>query len=352
MKRIPAWLIVILIFSVLIAVKFLFLNKKEQGAGPGKGKTMGPVSVNYIVASTATISQDVYTAGRVGAMNELTIKPEIQGRVISVNFREGSLVNKGELLVQLNDAELKAQLQKNKALLRLAEEKAERLKKLLEIKGVSQEEFDSQQNEIETLKADQSFLTAQLAKTSIVAPFSGQIGLKNISEGDILSVGQSITSLVQLDPVYVEFSVPEKYAHLLKKDLLVDFTLDRKVSSVLTASVYAIEPRIDEVTKTLKARALYKGKEQIYPGSFVKVFLKMGGSEESILLPTQCVIPIFKGQKVYLCKGGKMQEAKVITGIRTEDKIQILDGISTGDTVLTTGLMTVKKDSPLKLMKQ
>lgn len=352
MKRIPAWIVVVLIFVVLIAIKLLFFSKNEKGGGPGKGKPSGPVSVNYIVASTSTISQDVYTAGKVGAMNELTIKPEIQGRVISVNFKEGSMVNKGELLVQLNDAELKAQVQKNKALLRLAEEKSERLKKLLEIKGVSQEEYDSQQNEVETLKADQAFLSAQLAKTSILAPFSGQIGLKNISEGDILSLGQNIASLVQLDPVYIEFSIPEKYAHLLKKDLPVEFSLDKKSAETMSASVYAIEPKIDEVTKTLKARALYHGKEQIYPGAFVKVFLKMGNKEESILLPTQCVIPIFKGQKVYLCKGGKMQEAKVITGIRLEDKIQILEGINAGDTVLTTGLMTVKKDSPLKLLEQ
>lgn len=354
MKKIPAWLIVTLIIAILIAAKFLFFPKKNPaGAGAAaKGKPQGPVAVNYYVAKSEQVNNNVYTTGKVGALNEIDIKPEVSGKVVSIHFKEGEAVAKGVALVKINDADLQAQLQKNKIQLKLAEEKLERLKKLLAIKGVSQEEYDVQENEIASIKADQAFILAQLAKTNITAPFNGVVGLKNISEGEYVSPAQTIVSLVQLKPVFIEFSIPEKYSSLVKKGNSVEFAPDHSQSSkTFSAQIYAIEPRIDETTKTIRGRAMYSGNENFLPGSFVKVYVDLGNSQNSILIPTQSVIPILKGEKVFVSRNGVAQEVKVVTGIRTEDKIQILEGLSEGDTVLTTGLMTVKKESKLKLIK-
>ena len=267
-------------------------------------------------------------------------------------FKEGETVEKGTQLVKINDADLQAQFQKNKIQIKLSEEKLERLKKLLSIKGISQEEFDIQENELSSFKADLSFLSAQLAKTNITAPFGGVIGLRNISEGAYVSPTQVIVSLVQLKPLFIEFSIPEKYSSVVKKGLNVQFSMDKTESTkTFTAQIYALEPKIDEMTKTLRGRAIYNGSEIFYPGSFVKVYVDLGETSNSIMIPTQSIIPVLKGQKVFISKNGTAQEVKVITGIRTSDKIQILDGLNVGDTVLTTGLMSIKKEVKLNLIK-
>lgn len=350
MKKIPGWLLVVLIFGVLIASKFLFFKKKEDKAKANK--TTAPIAVNYFVAKHFQFINNVYTTGKIGALNEIEIKPEVTGKVVAIYFKEGEAVTKGAPLIKINDADLQAQLLKNKTQLQLSQEKSDRLKKLLDIKGVSQEEADIQENEIASLKADQAFINAQLAKTTITAPFNGIVGLKSISEGAYVSMGQVIASLVQVKPLYIEFSIPGKYSSVIKKGMNIQFSYDNSDNDKqFPAQIYALEPKIDDATKTLKGRAIYNGDEPFYPGSFVKVFVDMGKTINSIMIPTQSIIPILKGQKVFVCKNGIAVEAKVITGVRTADKIQILEGLNEGDTVLTTGLLSVKKESKLKLLK-
>lgn len=353
MKKIPNWIIILFVIGILIAIKFIFLGKKEQTTGPGagKGKPSGPISVNYFVAQNTEFNKSIYTTGKVGALNEVEIKPEISGKVTAIYFKEGESVNKGEAIIKINDADLQAQIQKNKIQTKLAEEKLARLKKLLSINGVSQEEYDIQNNELESLKADLAFINAQLAKTVINAPFSGVIGLKNISEGAYVNPSQSIAYLVQLKPLYIEFSIPEKYSGSLQKGQNIQFSYDSENEKSFPAQIYAIEPKIDETTKTLKARAVYTGNATFYPGTFVKVFVELGKPVATIMIPTQCIIPVLKGQKVFVCKNGVAEEKKVITGARTDQMIQIIEGLQIGDTVLTTGLMSVKKESKLKLIK-
>ena len=353
MKKIPNWIWVALFFAVLITVKFLFLGKNEDGLqAQGKGKASPPVSVNYYVAGSDTLQTNVFTTGKIGTLNEVELKPEANGRLIALYFTDGQQVNKGKLIARLNDAELQAQLAKNKIQVKLAEEKLERLRKLLAINGVSKEEFDVQDNEVASLKADAQWINAQLMRTVITAPFSGIIGLRNVSEGAIVTQGESIATLVQTRPLFVEFALPERYSTQLKKGMQVRFGDKDAGTNTYSATVYAIEPRIDETTRTLRARAMYSGNADLYPGSFVKVFADLGSAGKSILIPTQCIIPILKGQKVYVYRKGQLNEIKVITGIRTDEKIQVLEGLQEGDTVLTTGLMSVKKDSKLKLIKQ
>jgi membrane fusion protein (multidrug efflux system) len=351
MKKIPNWIIIVLVLGVLIAVKLLFFNKKEEQAGPaGKGKNAAPVAANYYVTKKAPLVDQVYTTGKIGAFNEIDIIPEVAGKVTAIYFKEGESVSAGADIIHINDADLQAQLQKNKIQIKLSEEKLDRLKKLIEINGVSQEELDVQENELNSFKADQALILAQLAKTSIKAPFSGVIGLKNISLGSYVNPSQIVATLVQLRPLYLEFSLPEKYSFLLKKGDKVSFSYQE--GKALDAFVYAFEPRVDESTRTIRVRARYDGTENFYPGSFVKVFVDLGEESNSILIPTQSVIPILKGQKVFVVKNGVAQEAKIITGIRTGDKIQVTEGLQEGDTVLTTGILAVKKDAKIKLLKE
>jgi membrane fusion protein (multidrug efflux system) len=353
MKKIPRWIIIVLVIALLIGSKFIFFSKKEEKpAGPAKDRNSLPVAVNYYVTRPVPLNNDVYTIGKIGAFNQIDIFPEVNGRITAIYFKEGETVKKGALLVKLNDADLQAQLLKVKNQLKLSEQKLGRLKQLITINGVSQEELEMQENEYLTFKADEAFISAQLAKTSITAPFDGVVGLKNISEGSFVNSSAPMVSLVQLRPLFVEFSIPEKYGAVFKKGLGVNFTGDDTESAeTFSAGIYAVEPKVDEATKTIRARAVYNGNKEFYPGSFVKVFVNMGQTKDALMIPTPCVVATLKGQKVFVNRNGVAAEVPVKIGVRTDKMIQVLEGLSAGDTVITTGLLSVKKDSKLKLLK-
>lgn len=352
MKKIPTWIIIAVLLALTIGSKFIFFPKKEDKSQLNKSKSKGPVSVNYYVLKPTALSNNVFASGKIGAFNQIDIIPEISGKIMSIYFKEGETVNKGSVLVKLNDADWQAQLLKSKTQVTLSEQKLERLKKLFEIKGISQEELEIQQNELNSLKAEQAYILAQLSKTSITAPFTGVIGLKNLSEGAYVTPNTPIASLVQLSPLFVEFSIPEKYINQFQKDITIQFTSEHdNGKEIHSAKIYAVEPRIDELTKTLKARASYNGSSLLYPGSFVKVFANLGETQHALMVPTQCVIPTLKGQKVFISKHGIASEIFVKIGVRTDEQIQITEGLNEGDTLITTGLFSIKKDSPLKLLK-
>ena len=174
--------------------------------------------------------------------------------------------------------------------------------------------------------------------------------MKNISEGAYITPAQVIASLVQTKPLFVEFSLPEKYSNAIHKGDKITFSYqDEKTHE---AELYAIEPKIEDATRTFKARAIYKGAEIFYPGSFVKVYISVGSNEKGLLIPTQSIIPILKGQKVFVVENGLAKEIKVLTGVRSDDMIQVTEGLKPGDTLLTSGLMQLKKEAKVKLLKQ
>src|SRR6185369_10204785 len=165
-----------------------------------------------IVAKAEKVGNQVYASGTVLANEEVELKPEVAGKILTVNFKEGSRVEKGALLIKINDADLQAQFKKLQVQLKLSSEQEQRAKKLLDINGVSQEEYDISLNQLNALKADEEYTRAQIAKTELRAPFTGVIGLKNVSEGSYVSPSQTIAWMQQVDPVKIDFSIPEKYA--------------------------------------------------------------------------------------------------------------------------------------------
>lgn len=351
MKKIPTWIIILITIALLIISKFIFFPAEKTDDSKAKQKGKGPAVVNYEIVSKKDLDMDIYTTGTIGAFNQVELYSEIAGKITAINFKEGDFVEKGTLLFQINDADVQAQLSKSKSLIESAQLRLQRLKKLLEVNGVSKEEVENLEYEINTLKADQNFLLAQLDKTKILAPFSGIVGLKKISIGAYVNPSVSLASLVQLKPVYVEFAFPEKYSNLFKKGNEITFTSEQQ-NIVSAAKIYAIEPIVDELTKTIKARASYDGDKIYYPGSFAKVFLKLNSDEKAILIPTQALIPTMKGQKVFVVKNNMAKESMVKIGVRQEEKIQIIEGLNEGDTLITSGLMSVKNESEIKLIRK
>ena len=231
---------------------------------------------------------------------------EMPGKIIDIKFSEGSKVAEGDLLLKINDAELQAQLKKLQIQERLANANEAREKKLLEVNGISQMEYDGVLAQLNSTRADIEMIQAQIAKTEIRAPFSGTIGLKYVSEGSYVSQTNQIASLVQTDPLKIDFFVPEKYSSLVNVNDTLGFSIEGNEEHH-TAKIMAIEPKVDMNTRTLQIRAITPNKAgKIFPGSFARIDLSLHGSGNSILIPTEAVIPILKGQKVLSSKIDKL----------------------------------------------
>lgn len=313
----------------------------DKLAGPPK-----PPVVNVYVVSTAPLTQSLDAAGTLLAEEEVQLAPEVSGRIVKLTFKEGQQVSKGQLLVKLVDADLRAQLQKLESQLQLAEITENRQKQLLEVQGVSRQDYDLTMNNLNGIKADIGVIKSQIAKTEIRAPFSGKIGLKNISEGAYITAGTVITTLQNAGSLKLDFSVPERYETLIKIGAPIEFTLDGREGTFM-AKVYAVEPRISLESRSLQVRARYQNSAHLLPGAFANVVVGLTENNKAILIPTQAIIPEARNKKVVRVKNGTAEFVLVETGTRTANRVQILKGIEPGDSLVLTGLMQLKPDAPI-----
>ena len=352
MKK-KTFIIILIIIVALVLIKIIFLTKDEDKAkgGPQKGPE-GSFPVRVHVAKEEILKNNITSTGTIMANEEIELRAEVPGPVRKIYFKEGTPVKKGTLLVKINDAEMQAQLKKMQLQQQLAEQKVERYKKMSEIQGISREEYDIIINQANTLNADIEFTRAQIAKTEIRAPFDGVIGLKNVSEGSYVNAMQVIAVLQQTDPVKIEFFIPERYSAFASTSNSINFFIEG-LRDTFTGKVYAIEPKIDPVTRTIRLRAVSENKDgRINPGSFAKVSLTLNEIKDALLIPTEAIIPELKGQKVFLYRSGKAQPQKVETGLRTESRIQIFKGIEPGDTIITMGIMQLKPGVAVKIAEK
>jgi len=252
-------------------------------------------------------------------------------------------------LVKINDRDIQAQLREALTRQNLSASNENRAKQLLEKGAISQEEYDTSQAELQALRSQVQLIRAQLAKTTIIAPFSGKVGLRNISVGEYLTPNTVIANLLSTNPVKISFSIPEKYVSQLNTNSNISFNIDGR-NKTYTGKVFAIEPGINEQTRTLQIKALApNANNELLPGSFAKVKLALTSIKDAILIPTEAVIPVLKGKVVYVSKNGKAQQVPIETGTRTADKILVLSGLNVGDTVLTTGAMALKPEADVKV---
>lgn len=349
MKISRTFILVLSIIIVLVLIKIFFFQGTKKNTAT-KGNPDAPVSVTGFVVNPQRFESIIKTNGTIYANEEAELRAELAGKIIMINFKEGGTVNEGDLLVKINDADLQANLRKQNAQLKLANDKLERQSKLVEIGGISREEYEMNQTELSNIQSDIDFTKAQIAKSQIHAPFSGSIGLKNISEGNYVTPNTVIATIQQLNPVKIDFTVPEKYLSYLGKGNKIKFsTSESESGKEYEAEIAAIEPMIDPATRSVKIRAYASNNDKVlYPGAFVHVKLTVSLSEKAILIPTESIVPVLKGKKVFVSRAGVVEEIRIETGERTEDKVEVLNGLSAGDTLLTTGVLQVRKGSKIK----
>lgn len=344
---IPGALSVIFLFSACGSTE----RKKEaeqRGAG-GPGGQRPPVRADAIVVSNSTVMDEIEVPGTIVANEATEIHPEIAGRITGIYFREGSSVGKGATLFKLNDADLQAQLKKLQVQERIARQNENRSEALLKIGGISRQDYEATQLQVSNTSADIAIIREQISRTVVRAPFSGKVGLRLVSLGAYVSPTTILTTLSQTGQMKIDFTVPEKYIPQLSKGQYVNFTIEGNNRNY-TARVMATESNIMENTRTLQVRAIVQGDNtDLTPGAFARVKLTFEPDTDAIVVPSQAVVPKARGKSVFVYEDGIAKAVDVTTGIRDSATVQITKGLQVGDTVLTTGLLSIRSEGKVVL---
>ena len=347
MKSTPPPALFILFLSSLIISS---CGSKSQDVAPRSSASTNVLTVSGVVIQPQALDNIVRSSGTVLASESVDLVAEAAGRIEKIAFKEGANVTKNALLVKINDDDLQAQLKKTQLQIQLASEQEKRQKQLFDINGISKEQYDISVNQVNTLKADRENLIASIRKREIRAPFEGRIGLRYVSEGSYVSSTTRIASIQKISSLKVDFSIPEKYSDDVTVGDLVEFSSD-EAKLEFTGKLYAIEPKIDAATRTVQLRALCDNKnEKIFPGAYVQIELRLKQISNALMVPSQAIIPVLKGQSILVKRNGVVVSLSVQSGIRTASFVQITNGISAGDTVLTTGLMQARPGMPVNVI--
>ena len=326
-------------------------SNSSKGGDPkdqkGKSKSM---TVNGIVVKYETFDNNLSLSGSIEANEQVEIRSEVSGIVEGIYFQEGSNVTKGQVLFKVNDIELRAQLRQTSTKEGLAAENERRAKLLLQKEAISQEEYDLARADLKSAQAQSQLIKAQIAKTSVRAPFSGKIGLRSISPGTYITPAILVTKLVNTGKLKITFSIPEKYSSQVKTNTIITFKVAGSEGRY-SAKIYAIEPEIAVATRTLQVRAIAENKDgELLPGTFADVELPLAIIKDAIVVPTEAIIPVQNGKKIFISNNGLAKELMIETATRTETSVLVLSGLKEGDTVITNGVMSLKNDDPVKVI--
>lgn len=339
------------ITPLLLILLLASCGKKKEQTQMGGQTNAGPLKIEALIVTSSSLSNKIEVAGNILPFELTEIRSEISGRVTQLNFKEGTNIKSNSLLVKLFDGDLQAQLKKLKVQLQIAEKTEERQRELLKISGISQQDYDLSLLQVNNIKADIELTQVNISKTEILAPYSGRIGLRNISLGAYLTPSNLITTLSQVDKKKITFSVPEKYSSEIKQGTKINFGIEG-TDKKYTATILASESVIESNTRNLKILATINDPDQkLTPGTFAKVSLELGKNEHAVLVPTQAIIPSARSKQLILYRDGNPEFVNVTTGARGVETVEVTSGIKAGDTVVTTGLLFIRKDSKLKITK-
>lgn len=352
--RIIAFLAVALIVVFLLFPELLpfdLSQKESKKPAEQTSQVSKGVVIDALIVNTESFDNDIVLAGSLLANEAVELASEISGKIDRIYFDEGQYVKKGQLLLTTNVDNLKADYKQLKYTSELNANTEKRQKQLLESEAISKEEYDIAFTNLKTVEAEMESVKAQIEKSRISAPFSGYVGLRYISEGSYLTPSTEIASLYNVDPIKIEFSIPSRYSQFIKKGSTITFSseaedIDRK------AQIYAIEPQIDPVTRTLKVRAKCENPDNaLIPGQFVRVKLSLESKSDAILIPTTAIMPKANGHMVFIIEGGQAMAKDVELGIRTSKNVEIISGIAAGDTVAIAGVPQLKDRAAVSIKK-
>lgn len=323
-------------------------GKPGKAGGPPGGMAM-PVEATTVESGTATL--DINAVGSLRANESVIIRAEIPGRITDIHFSEGQTVQQGAPLVNLDASEFQAQLAESATSVKLNNLNFKRAQEMAEKKLLSRQSYDEAQAKLAQSRASQAFYEARLAKTKLHAPFAGVLGLRQVSPGEYVQAGQDIVNLEDISSLKLDFNVPESYLAKVQQDQDVEVRVDAYPEQVFRGKIYAINPRIDEKTRTLLLRAVIPNPDgRLRPGMFARVSLILERRANALLVPEQALVPKGTDQVIYRVNDGKALPVKVTIGQRRDGKVEIIAGLNAGDTIVVAGQAKLRDGMPVKIV--
>lgn len=331
-----------------IAMALVYQFSGPAPGAPGGAGARPPAAVLVGQAETGQVVVELTAVGSLRSNESVVIQPEITGRVSEISFNEGEAVTKGTTLIRLDDSVHRAELQQAEAQLALSKANFERVSDLFKRGNAAARARDEVLAQMRVAEANAALARALLAKTNIIAPFDGVLGLRQLSPGDYVKPGDKVVNIENIDPVKVDFRIPEVHAAVLKVGQVISVTLDPLPGKSFSGMVYAIDPLIDPNGRAVLLRARVENPQgQLRPGMFARVKLQLERREDAILLPETAVFPMGLKRFVYKAVDGMAVRAEVETGMRREGKVEIISGVSLGDMVVLEGHFKLQDGRPL-----
>lgn len=319
-------------------------------AAPAKGAAPEGVVVEATRVATLKLPQALTAVGSLRSDETVILRPEVAGRISEILFKEGERVSKGDILVRLDDSVQRADLDKARANLTLAKTKFERAVDLRNKGFLSSQAQDEAENNLKVAQAEAELMQARLSKTAIRAPFSGTIGLRQVSVGDYVKEGQDLVNLESLDPLKVDFRVPEVAMSQVKDGQTLQVTLDALPDKVYDGRVYAINPLLDANGRAVVIRAKVHNKDgNLRPGMFARVRLFTSGIQDTLVVPEESLFPVGDDKYVYKVVDGKATRQKVEIGARREGRVEVVNGLAPEDIVVTAGVIKLREGVVVRL---
>ncbi|HRY33026.1 MAG TPA: efflux RND transporter periplasmic adaptor subunit [Bacteroidales bacterium] len=348
-KKYYLLLLPILLVAVFFAVKAV--KKNASHAVSKSGPKLMPVQAECYLVRDSVLEFPFTGVGVIRANEAVDIVSELSLKVVSIPFREGSMVRKGDVLFELDGAELKASLDRVRTEHGLAVETEKRYRQLLTGGGVSQQSYDESFSRMKALEAEVRQLELRLEKTIIRAPFSGKAGLRNVSVGAYVSPGLVLTHIEDLSVLKIDIGIPESMAASVGQGDQLSFRLEG-IPGTFQAGIEAVAPSLEPGTGNLKVRAVISGTVPgAVPGRIVSVSVRSRTVAPALYIPANAIQAYPSGSTVYRIENGKARAVTIITGLRSAGMVEATAGLQAGDTILLTGLMKVKPGSPVKVIQ-
>ena len=323
--------------------------ESSRAAEPGGAPRGVPVEAAEVKIDTVSLSIDA--VGTLLSNESVMMRPEIAGRIVSIGFEEGRPIKKGASLVELDSSTHRAELLQAKATLALSRKNFERARELHGKGAGTARALDEAEAQLKVAEAAVVLAQAMLGKTTIRAPFGGIVGMRRISPGDYVSPGQDLVDIEEIDPIKVEFRVPEAALMSVKVGQELAVSLDAFEDRVFIGTVYTIAPRVDTATRSFIVRARIPNPDRMLrPGLFARVVLQVERRENAILVPEQAIVPIGNSMHLYRIVDGKAVMVEVTLGVRQNGNVEIRKGLEPGDRVVTAGQQKLQNGAPVMVV--
>lgn len=352
MQKSSIFLLVVLALGAGGTIGYLAPGWMSPGAAPSATSASGapaarpqakPTVVETVKVERRPLQRGITAVGSLRSDESVTLRPEIAGRIVDIRFTEGQRIQKGQVMVRLDDSVPRAEFEQARANFSLAKSNYDRSMELQQKGFISKQARDEADNAMKVQQAAMVLAQVKLDKNEIRAPFTGMVGLRNVSTGDYVGVGQDLVNIEAIDSLKVDFRIPELYLSEVRTGQALQIALDAVPGKTFVGAVFAINPLIDAGGRSIVMRAQVKNAGAVLrPGMFARVRLQMGSQSHALMVPEAALVPVGEDQFVFVVDGDQATRAQVEVGERRDGYVEVVRGVAEGDQVVVAGTQKIR----------